>query len=204
MLTEFVDLWCVAQFWWIQLGSLTCVSLKSFTPTQYTVAPSWRDRLACHWMRVQCPRKERNRPQKPLDYYWGHTEAIRLLLGTHRSHSITAGRSGLAIGDTGESPVGRQGWDGPKYRPTPLTKRPFPLTSPAPTLFYATQNTYYWLYFQKLCFLISLTDFYTTPCDLYSHSWCLVFETILKCLLYSSNVFRKSNFVLGVIKCQSL
>src|SRR4029434_9959247 len=46
-------------------------------------------------------------------------------------------------GIPGESPVGRRGWDGPKYRPTPLTKRPFSLTSPAPTLFYATQNTYY-------------------------------------------------------------
>src|SRR4029434_3915447 len=52
--------------------------------------------------------------------------------------------------------------------------------------------------------LVSLTGFYTTLCDLYSHSWCLVFETILKCLLYSSNVFRKSNFVLGVINRSNL
>src|SRR4029434_1457136 len=58
-------------------------------------------------------------------------------------------------GRPGGSPVGRRGWDGPKYRPTPLTKRPFPLTSPAPTLFYATQNTYYLLYFQKL---LNFTD----------------------------------------------
>ena len=49
-----------------------------------------------------------------------------------------------------------------------------------------------------------LTDIYTTLRDLYSHSWCLFFENVLTFLLYSSNVFRQSNFVLGVIKFHSL
>ena len=31
--------------------------------------------------------------------------------------------------------------------------------------------------------VIALTEFYTPPRDLYSHSWCLFFEKILKCLL---------------------
>ena len=47
---------------------------------------------------------------------------------------------GLAIGDTGESPVGRRGWAG--NIPAHLHHQPaLPLTSPAPSEFYASQNT---------------------------------------------------------------
>ncbi len=36
------------SFWPVCRCYLTWVSLKSFTPTQYTEAPSWRERSACH------------------------------------------------------------------------------------------------------------------------------------------------------------
>src|SRR4029434_8302666 len=106
-------------------------------------------------------------------------------------------------GIPGESPVGRRGWDGPKYRPTSITNRPSLFHPQLYQLFSILHRT---RIISSTTFrsLKSMTEFYTPPRDLYSHSWCLFFENFLKCLLYSSNVFRQSNFVLGVIKCQSL
>src|SRR4029434_3380732 len=45
---------------------------------------------------------------------------------TQRHNVCTHTGADWPSGIPGESPVGRRGWDGPKYRPTPITNRPYP------------------------------------------------------------------------------
>lgn len=87
-------------------------------------------------------------------------------------------------------PVDWRGW---AYQPTSITNWPA-LMLPDPTVCYASQNMLNWLLIPKannhwLTFML------LRVICIHTHAFQL---------LYSSNLFRQSNFVLGVIKCQSL
>ena len=66
--------------------------------------------------------------ETPCGTGFGWTDGVKAaalrLKGIDIGSSVVRGRGGLAIGVTGRIPMGRQGWDGPKYQLTAITNRP--------------------------------------------------------------------------------
>src|SRR4029434_5904871 len=89
---------------------------------------------------------------------------------------------GLAIGDPGGIPGGPTGLGLSKIPAHCFLQPAHPLKSPAKFTEFLLHSTRI-VSSKNFTESIALTEFYTPPRDLYSHSWCLFFEKILKCLL---------------------
>src|SRR4029434_697433 len=108
------------------------------------------------------------------------------------SHTATHTHSYTHSGTYTQGRTGHRGYRGnPRWADeVGMVQNTGPLPSPTGPPTYTTGTFDYFPYYSEhvlfpllTIYLKSLTDFYTPPRDLYSHTWCLFFEKVLKCLL---------------------